>query len=164
MIPEVKAYLGTKTSPNKTRFEVEDMLEKNFGITLTAWKRENPENTYFAFQHRSDGIEEPLTYKVQIPFIEKNERAVKNNRYSDIIAVYDEPSYYRFFYHILKSMMLNAQIGMTFEETFSIYLVVGALPEGTPKNVQEALLEKIALGKTTALALKGYTTQMADSI
>jgi len=153
LIPEVKAYLGTKTSPNKTRFEVEDMLEKHFGITMTAWKRENPENTYFAFQHKSDGIPKPLTYKVQIPFIEKNEREKKNNRYSDIIAVYDESRSYRFFYHILKSMMLNAQIGMTFEETFSSYLVVGALPDGTPKNVQEVLLEKIALGKTPALAV-----------
>lgn len=154
MIPSVKAYLGTKTSPNKTRFEVEDMLEKNFGITLTAWKREDPQNTYFAFQHKSEGIEKALTYKVQIPFIEKNERAVKNNRYSDIIAVYDEPRSYRFFYHILKSMMLNAQIGMTFEETFSSYLVVGQLPDGTPKNVQEVLMEKIALGKTPALEVK----------
>jgi len=154
MIPKVKAYLGTKTSPNKTRFEVEDMLEKNFGITLTAWKREKPENTFFAFQHKSDGIEKPLTYKVQIPFIEKSERAVKNNRYSDIVQVYDEPRSYRFFYHILKSMMLNAQIGMTFEETFSSYLVVGALPDGTPKNVQEVLLEKIALGKTPALTVQ----------
>ena len=154
MIPKVKAYLGTKTSPNKTRFEVEDMLEKNFGITLTAWKRENPENTYFAFQHRSEGIEKPLTYKVQIPFIEKNQRKVKNNRYSDIIAVYDEPRSYRFFYHILKSMMLNAQIGMTFEETFSSYLVVGALPDGTPKNVQEVLMERIADGKIPALEVK----------
>jgi len=154
MIPEVKAYLGTKTSPNKTRFEVEDMLEKHFGITMTAWKRENPENTYFAFQHKSEGVAKPLTYKVQIPFIEKNEREKKNNRYSDIIAVYDESRSYRFFYHILKSMMLNAQIGMTFEETFSSYLVVGALPDGTPKNVQEVLLEKIALGKTPALMVK----------
>ncbi len=151
MIPSVKAYLDTKTSPNKTRFEVEDMLEKNFGITLTAWKRENPENTYFAFQHKSEGIKKPLTYKVQIPFIEKNQRSIKNNRYSDVVEVYDEPRSYRFFYHILKSMMLNAQIGMTFEETFSNYLVVGALPDGTPVNLQEKVLESIALGKTPAL-------------
>ncbi len=151
MIPTVKAYLGTKTSPNKTRFEVEDMLQKNFDITITAWKREDPENTYFAFQHKSDGIEKPLTYKVQIPFIQKSERKIKNNRYSDIIEVYDEPRSYRFFYHILKSMMLNAQIGMTFEETFSSYLVVGKLPDGTPKNVQEVLMEHIVSGKAPAL-------------
>jgi len=154
LIPTAKAYLGTKTSPNKTRFEVEEMLQKNFGITMTAWKREDPENTYFAFQHKSEGIAKPLTYKVQIPFIEKQEREVKNNRYSDLIAVYDEPRSYRFFYHILKSMMLNAQIGMTFEETFSSYLVVGALPDGTPKNVREVLLERIADGKVPALAVK----------
>lgn len=154
MIPTVKAYLDTKTSPNKTRFEVEEMLQKNFGITMTAWKREDPENTYFAFQHKSQGVEKPLTYKVQIPFIEKRQRKVKNNRYSDIVAVYDEPRSYRFFYHILKSMMLNAQIGMTFEETFSSYLVVGALPDGTPTNVQEVLLEKISTGKAPALEVK----------
>jgi len=154
MIPKVKAYLGTKTSPNKTRFEVEDMLEKNFGITLTAWKREDPENTYFAFQHKSDGVEKPLTYKVQIPFIEKKERAVKNNRYSEQVNVYDEPRAYRFFYHILKSMMLNAQIGMTFEETFSSYLVVGKLPDGTPTTVQDVILEKISDGKVPALEMK----------
>jgi len=154
MIPTVHAYEGTKTSPNKTRFEVEDMLEKHFGITLTAWKREDPENTYFAFQHKSDRIEKPLTYKIQIPFIEKKQHSERHNRYSDVVPVYDEPRSYRFFYHILKSMMLNAQIGMTFEETFSSYLVVGALPDGTPKNVQEVLLEKIAIGKNPALELR----------
>lgn len=151
LIPTVKAYLGTKTSPNKTRFEVEEMLQKSFAIKLTAWKREDPENTYFAFQHKSEGIEKPLTYKVQIPFIEKSH---KKNRYADAESVYDEPRSYRFFYHILKSMMLNAQIGMTFEETFSNYLVVGALPDGTPTTVQEVIIEKIATGKAPALEMK----------
>ena len=154
MIPDVKAYEGTDVSANKTRFEVEEMLEKNFGVTLTAWKREDPENTYFAFQHKSEGVAKPLTYKVQVPFIEKNRRAVKGNRYSELVAGYDEPRSYRFFFHILKSMMLNAQIGMTFEETFSSYLVVGALPDGTPKTVQEVLLERIAEGKAPALEVK----------
>lgn len=154
MIPKVKAYEGTKTSANKTRFEVEEMLEKNFGVTLTAWKREDAKNTYFAFQHKSDGVEKPLTYKVQVPFIEKAQRAQKGNRYSELTEVYDEPRSYRFFYHILKSMMLNAQIGMTFEETFSSYLVVGALPDGTPVNLQEKVLESISLGKTPALDVK----------
>jgi len=151
MIPDVKAYIGTKVSPNKTRFEVEDMLQKNFGITMTAWKREDPENTYFAFQHKSEGVAKPLTYKVQVPFIEKNH---KKNRYAEDESIYDEPRAYRFFFHILKSMMLNAQIGMTFEETFSSYLVVGVLPDGTPKTVQEVLLQRIAEGKAPALEVK----------
>jgi len=151
MIPTIKAYLGTKTSSNKTRFEVEEMLQKHFGITMTAWKREEPENTYFAFQHKTEGQEKPLTYKVQIPFIEKS---YKKNRYAKAEKIYDESRSYRFFYHILKSMMLNAEIGMTFEETFSNYLVVGQLPDGTPTNVQEVILEKIASGKVPALELK----------
>lgn len=130
------------------------MLQKNFGITLTAWKREDPENTYFAFQHKSEGVDKPLTYKVQIPFIEKVVKENPHNRYSDKMNVYDEPRSYRFFYHILKSMMLNAQIGMTFEETFANYLVVGALPDGTPKTVQEVILSKIADGKQPALEIK----------
>ena len=154
MIPTVKAYLNTKASPNKTRFEVEEMLQKNFGITMTAWKREEPENTYFAFQHKTEGQDKPLTYKVQIPFIEKVVKENPHSRYSDTKQIYDEPRSYRFFYHILKAMMLNAQIGMTFEETFSSYLVVGQLPDGTPKNVQEVLLEKIASGGIPALELK----------
>ncbi len=154
MIPTVKAYINTKASPNKTRFEVEDMLQRNFNITLTAWKREEPENTYFAFQHKSEGVDKPLTYKVQIPFIEKVVKENPHNRFSEKKNVYDEPRAYRFFYHILKSMMLNAQIGMTFEETFANYLVVGQLPDGTPKTVQEVILSKIAQGKAPALEMK----------
>ena len=154
MIPSVKAYIGTKVSPNKTRFEVEDMLQKNFKITLTAWKREDPENTYFAFQHKSEGVDKPLTYKVQVPFIEKEQKENPHNRFSDVKSVYDESRSYRFFFHILKSMMLNAQIGMTFEETFANYLVVGALPDGTPKTVQEVILARIADGKAPALEMK----------
>ncbi len=130
------------------------MLERNFGITLTAWKREDPENTYFAFQHKTAGITKPLTYKVQIPFIEKEVKENPHNRFSDKKNVYDEPRAYRFFYHILKAMMLNSQIGMTFEETFANYLVVGQLPDGTPKNVQEVLLERISEGKAPALEVK----------
>jgi len=154
LIPTVKAYINTKASPNKTRFEVEDMLQKNFNITLTAWKREDPENTYFAFQHKSEGVDKPLTYKVQIPFIEKVVKENPHNRFSNKKNIYDEPRAYRFFYHILKSMMLNAQIGMTFEETFANYLVVGQLPDGTPKTVQEVILSKIADGKAPALEMK----------
>jgi len=130
------------------------MLQKNFNITLTAWKREDPENTYFAFQHKSDGVDKPLTYKVQIPFIEKVVKENPHNRFSNKKNIYDEPRAYRFFYHILKSMMLNAQIGMTFEETFANYLVVGQLPDGTPKTVQEVILSKIADGKAPALEMK----------
>ena len=33
MIPKVKAYEDTHVSANKTRFEIEEMLEKKFGVT-----------------------------------------------------------------------------------------------------------------------------------
>ncbi len=148
MIPTVKAYIDTEVAGNKTRFEVETMLEKHFGVTLTAWKREDHENTYFAFQYKSEGMEKSLTYKVQVPFIEK-----MAGRGFDRKAVYDEPRSYRFFFHIFKAMFLNTQIGMSFEETFSSYLVVGALPDGTPVNVQEKILERISDGKIPALEL-----------
>jgi len=154
MIPKVKAYEDTKVSANKTRFEVEEMLQKHFGVTLTAWKREDPEKTYFAFQYKSEALEKPLTYKVQVPFIEKKMRKEKNNRYSPMVPTYDEPRSYRFFFHIFKAMFLNTQIGMTLEETFSSYLVVGELADGTPVNVQEKILTKIASGTLPALELK----------
>ncbi len=149
MIPTVKAYQDTGVPGNKTRFDVESMLEKHYGVTLTAWKREDPKNTYFAFQYKSENMEKPLTYKVQVPFIEK-----MSGRGFDRKAVYDEPRSYRFFFHIFKAMFLNTQIGMSFEETFSSYLVVGALPDGTPINVQEKILERISVGKVPALEMR----------
>lgn len=141
MIPKVTAYLDTKVSANKTRFEIEEMLEKKFGITKTIWKKDDPQNTWFGFQYVSKDIPTPLTYKVQVPFIEKLTSERPYNRYAKKVTVYDIDRSYRFFFHIFKAMMLNAEIGMNFEQIMSNYLVVGQLEDGTPQNVMDKVIE-----------------------
>ena len=122
MIPKINNYKDTDVSPARTRFETEEMLEKKFGVRTTIWKKNDPENTYFGFQYTPTEIKEPLTYKIQVPFIEKKQRKEKHNRYcKEFITTYDESRSYRFFYHIFKSMMLNNEIGMNFEQIMSNY-------------------------------------------
>lgn len=143
MIPKVKNYQDTGVSGAKTRFEIEEMLEKHFKVIRTAWKREDPEETYLMFEYKGKD-KSPQIYKVGVPFIEK-----KFGRYGEI--KYDEPRAYRFFFHIFKSMMLNNEIGMGFEQIFSNFLVIDKTPDGTPINVQERILEAHASGKVPAL-------------
>lgn len=136
MIPKVNAYLKTKVSGCKTRYEVEEMLEKKFEVKTTIWKKDDPENTWFGFQYHSKSSPEPITYKIQVPFIEKIVGKEKEK-------IYDEERSYRFFYHILKAMMLNTEIGMNFEQIMANYMVVGQLADGTPINVMDKVNEMI---------------------
>ena len=153
MIPKVKAYLGTPVSSNRTRFETEEMLEKKFNVKTTIWKKEDPQNTWFGFQYTPEGAPQPITYKIQVPFIEKERRAEKGNRYSKMVTTYDEERSYRFFYHILKAMMLNTEIGMNFEQIMANYMVVGKLGDGTPVNVMDKVNELIIDPQRTTLQL-----------
>lgn len=137
MIPTVNAYKGTPVSVNKTRFEVEEMLEKKFKVTRTIWKKDDPQNSYFGFEYQpKEG--KPLVYKVQIPFIEK--RGAHDHKEIS----YDDKRSYRFFFHIFKALMLNTDIGMNFEMMMSSYLVVGELVDGTPQNVMDKVSELVA--------------------
>lgn len=153
MIPDVKAYITSTVSPNRTRFEVEEMLEKKFQITKTIWKKDDPKNSYLGFEFQPENGK-PLVYKVQVPFIEKMERAEKNNRYSEKVEVYDGIRSYRFFYHIFKALMLNADIGMNFEQMMTSYLVVGELPDGSPMNVMDKVNQLLIDPMRKALTLK----------
>lgn len=154
MIPKVHNYESSKVSAARTRFETEEMLEKKFGVKKTIWKRDDPQGTYFAFQYTLKDNDKPLTYKIQVPFIEKMEYATKGNRFSKRISVYDEVRSYRFFYHILNAMMLNNEIGMNFEQIMASYLVVGTLPDGTPQNVLDKVTEITYSKDRPALELK----------
>lgn len=137
MITKVNAYKGTPVSSAKTRFETEEMLEKKFAITTTIWKRDQPENTWFGFQYQPKESQKLITYKISIPFIEKYD--AHNHKK----LVYDEKRSYRFFFHILKAMMMNTEIGMNFEQIMSNYMVVGQLGDGTPVTVMDKVNELI---------------------
>lgn len=138
MIPKVNAYLKTTVPSVKTRFDIEVMLEKKFEVKTTIWKKDTPENTWFGFQYQPKTTPAPITYKIQIPFIEKIVTTEKGKE-----TVYDEERSYRFFYHIFKSMMLNTEIGMNFEQIMANYMVVGQLGDGTPVNVMDKVNELI---------------------
>lgn len=153
LIPKVNAYKNTKVSANRTRFEVEEMLEKKYKVTKTIWKKDDPQNSYFGFEYIPESGK-ALIYKVQVPFIEKEEREQKNNRYSPKTTVYDAERSYRFFYHIFKALMLNTDIGMGFEQMMASYLVVGELKDGTPQNVLDKVTEVIMDPERKALELK----------
>jgi len=152
MIPKTNAYANTKVSANRTRFDVEEMLEKKYKVTKTIWKKDDPLNSYFGFEYLGE-TKTPIVYKVQIPFIEKEEREVKNNRYSKKIKVYDVERSYRFFYHIFKALLLNADIGMGFEQMMASYMVVGTLADGSPQNVLDKVNELIVDPDRKQLAL-----------
>lgn len=153
MIPKVHAYESSKVSPNRTRFEVEEMLEKKFKVTKTIWKKDDPQNSYLGFEYVPE-VGEPIVYKIQVPFIEKMQREKKGNSHSPKIEVYDDVRSYRFFFHIFKSLLLNVDIGMNFETMMSNYMVVGELSDGTPQNVQDKVTEVIMDPKRKQLALK----------
>lgn len=146
MIPQTKAYSTTTVDPAHSRADVESMLDK-FKITKTMWYKEQPENTFLVFERRYQGVEKPLIYKVQVPFIEK-----KIGRYGEI--EFDDKRSYRFFFHIFKALLLNSDIGMEFEQIFSNYLVIGKLPDGTPETIQDRVSQSLLSGKYPALEEK----------
>jgi len=145
MIPSGDAYKTSDVDPVRSRQEVERLLEKQ-GVRNFVWKRDFPENTYLAFERRFEGIDKPLYYKVQVPFVEK-EIGSKWNK----TAEYDEKRAYRFFYHIFKAMLQNSEIGMDFEQIFGNYLVIGALPDGSPMTVQDKITTSLMDRKNPAL-------------
>lgn len=141
MIPTTTAYDRSKTLPAMSRAEVETLLSK-FNITKTMWKRDDPADTFFVFEKPFDGIQQPLSYKVSVPHIEKK---TKHGR------EYDEVRAYRFFYHIFKACMMNFDIGMHFEQIFGNYLIVDSLKDGTPISVQDKIHKSLAAGHAPAL-------------
>ena len=152
MIPKTNLYKASTVSPAHSRADVEELLEKFGCSNKFAWKRDNPESSFLAFQRDVDIegiIKQPLTYKVSIPFIEK-EKGNKWNKTQE----YDEVRSYRMLFHILKHMLLNTDVGMEFEQVFGNYLVVGQLPDGTPQNIQDRIGDALIKGKVPALAFK----------
>jgi hypothetical protein len=149
MIPKNNMYESSTITARHSRADVEELLEK-FGCSNNfAWKRDDPQNSYLAFQRDVDveGIEQqPLTYKVSIPFIEKN----TGTRYNKKI-VYNENRSYRILFHTLKHMLLNTEVGMTFEQVFGNYIVVGQLGDGTPISVQDKIAGALIQGRNPAL-------------
>lgn len=142
---KIKAYLNSDVPATKSRHDVEYMLEKH-GIKNFAWKKENPQQSYLLFQTETNN--QKLTFKVSVPFIEKEDKSTPSWSRKNI---YDEIRSYRFFFHIFKSMLLNTEIGMSMQEVFGNYLVVGQLPDGTPMSVSDKITEMIATNKVPSL-------------
>ena len=147
MIPATNLYKNSKVKPPHSRAEVEILLEK-FGVKKFGWKRDVPENSFLMFQKTEDfsGKDQEITYKVSIPFIEKPQGKYKE-------AVYDETRSYRIMFHVLKHLLLNTDVGMSFEQAFGNYIVVGQLPNKDPQNVQESIGEAVMGGKLPALPM-----------
>jgi len=124
------------------------LLDK-YKITKTMWVKDSPENSYIVFEKKFSGIDKSIAYKVQVPFIEK-QTGSKWNKTTE----YDEVRSYRFFFHIFKSMLLNADIGMEFEQIFGNYMVIGALPDGTPQTIQDRITTSLMNAKNPALEFK----------
>jgi len=141
MIPgkKVTAYATSAVTPEKSRHDVEYMLDKQ-GVKIYLWKKDDPQNTYLIFQVVEN--EQKLAFKVNVPFIEKETKDPSASWRK--ITVFDEQRSYRFFFHIFKSMLLNTQIGMSLQQVFGNYLVVGSLPDGTPLSVSDKVSEMIA--------------------
>ena len=139
MIPTTNLYKSSKVTPAHSRADVEELLEK-FNVKKFAWKRDDPETSFVMFQRQEEftGKYKEVTYKVTIPFIEKE----SGNRYNKT-REYDEIRSYRILFHILKHQLLNTDVGMEFEQVFGNYIVVGQLPDGTPLNVQDKIGQTI---------------------
>lgn len=152
MIPKTNLYKTSTVSPAHSRADVEELLEKFGCSNKFMWKRDDPQDSFLAFQRDVDieGIEkQSLTYKTSIPFIEKE----KGNRHHKTVE-YDETRSYRMLFHILKHMLLNTDVGMEFEQVFGNYLVVGKLPNGDPMNIQDKIGDALVHGTAPALALQ----------
>jgi len=150
MIPDTNLYKSSKVKPAHSRAETEILLEK-FGVKKFAWKRDDEQNSFLMFQRKEEftGKEREVTYKVTIPFIEK-ETGPKYNK----VREYDEVRSYRILYHILKALLLNTDVGMAFEQAFGNYIVVGQLEDGTPINVQDKIAQSLINNDIPALEIK----------
>ncbi len=150
MIPNTNLYKTSKVSPAHSRADVEELLEK-FGVKKFAWKRDLPEYSYMMFARDEDftGDKNQVTYKVTIPFIEKE----VGSRYSKTIE-YDEIRSYRILFHVLKALLLNTDVGMSFEQSFGNYIIVGKLPDGSPMSVGDKIATSIVEKGLPALEIK----------
>ncbi len=137
MIPNTNLYKSSRVLPAHSRADVEVLLEK-FGVKKFAWKRDDPQTSYMMFARDEDftGENHQVTYKVTIPFIEKKNRSSLE---------YDEIRSYRILYHVLKALLLNTDVGMSFEQSFGNYIVIGKLPNSNdPMSVGDKLAMTIA--------------------
>ena len=150
MIPNTNLYKTSKVTPAHSRADVEELLEK-FGVKKFGWKRDDPQSSYLMFARDEDftGDFNQVTYKVTIPFIEKE----TGNRYSKVVE-FDEVRSYRILYHVLKALLLNTDVGMTFEQAFGNYIIVGQLPDGTPLSVGDKIAQTITEKGLPALEIK----------
>lgn len=145
MIPKTNLYLRDYVSPAHTRADIEELLDK-FGVKKFAWKRDDPMFSFMMFQRKEDftGHNREVTYKITIPFIEKNVKGEME---------FHEVRSYRILYHILKAMLLNTDVGMEFEQVFGNYIIVGQLKNGDPMNVQDKIAEALIADKIPQLEL-----------
>ena len=129
--------------------EVQKLLTK-FGITEKRLTQQGVDNSFFEFIIRKDA-ETSLMIKIKIPFIEREEREKKNNRYSPMILVYDEERSFRYFYHYLKALLSAKEAEIySLEEIFLAYIVM-PLPNGQTITLGEQLTQQIEQGNTPAL-------------
>ena len=148
MIPNTNLYKSSKVLPAHSRADVEVLLEK-FDVRKFAWKRDDPNYSYMMFARDEDftGEKHQVTYKVTIPFIEKTQGKYKEN-------VYDEVRSYRILFHVLKALLLNTDVGMSFEQSFGNYIVIGKLPDGSPMSVGDKIATTIVEKGLPALEIK----------
>ena len=151
MIPETTLYASSTVTPSHSRADIEDVLEK-FGVKKFMWQRETPEDSFLVFAKHFDGIDDPIVYKVSIPFVEKMTGPRSNK-----IKEYDEIRSYRILFYILKHLLLNTDVGMTFEQVFSSYTVVEHIG-GKFLNIMERMGQKLMEGKNPQADLQlGFT-------
>ena len=155
MIPSSNLYLKSKVTPAHSRADVEEMLEK-FGVKKFGWKRDEPTESYLMFQRNEDftGKERPVTYKVTIPFIEKE----VGKRYNKSIE-HDEVRSYRILFHVLKALLLNTDVGMSFEQAFGNYIIIGQLPDGSPMSVGDNIAQSLVNDKIPKLTIQWVLEQ-----
>jgi len=155
MIPDSNLYLKSKVSPAVSRAYTEELLEK-FNVKKFAWKRDDPKTSFLMFARKEEftGEMREVTYKVTIPFIEKERRAELRNAQSELIREYDETRSMRILFHILKALLLNTDVGMAFEQAFGNYIVIGQLEDGTPVSVGDKIAQTITEKGLPALDIK----------
>lgn len=69
-------------------------------------------------------------------------------------AIYDEVRSYRILFHVLKALLLNTDVGMSFEQSFGNYIVVGQLEDGSPMSVGDKIATTIIKNGLPALEIR----------
>ena len=153
MIPKTDIYKSSIIKPAHSRADIEELLEK-FGVKKFMWQRDTAEDSALIFAKTFGDLTDPIVYKVTIPYIEKE----TGNRYNKVKS-YDEIRSYRILFHVLKHMLLNTDVGMTFEQVFSAYTVVDKVGVKLI-NVMDRMAQKLLSGQNPQTSLQlGITVE-----